>query len=65
MKNDKKSQALFYTVNKVSEILQTTPKTVRQYINMKQLVAHRLPNNGGYRISESDLHTFIGGLRID
>lgn len=64
MKNDKKAQALFYTVNKVAEILHTTPKTVRQYINMKQLSAHRLPNNGGYRISEKDLDSFIGSLRI-
>jgi len=65
MKNANKPQAIFYKVNEVAKILQTTPKTIRSYIAINKLSAHRLPNNGGYRIHADDLTTFIEGLRVD
>jgi|TARA_R100001082_G_C4290050_1_gene127788 excisionase family DNA binding protein len=57
-------QELFYTVKEVAKILKTTPKTVRSYITLNQLYAHRLPNNGGYRVHLEELNRFIDGLRL-
>tara|TARA_B100001939_G_C16457318_1_gene411546 strand:- start:172 stop:369 length:198 start_codon:yes stop_codon:yes gene_type:complete len=65
MQSTNKSQVIFYKVNEVAKILQTTPKTIRSYIAINKLSAHRLPNNGGYRIHADDLTKFIEGLRID
>jgi len=64
MRKDNNSQVIFYKVNEVAKMLQTTPKTVRSYIHLNKLDAHQLPNNGGYRIHESDLNRFISGLKI-
>jgi len=64
MRKSNNTQVIFYKVNEVAKILQTTPKTIRSYIALKQLIAHRLPNNGGYRIHQDDLNHFLDGLKI-
>ena len=64
MDNSKKAQEVFYTVKEVAKTLKTTPKTIRTYIILNQLYAHRLPNNGGYRIHRDELNRFIDGLRL-
>ena len=45
------------TPDEVGEILQITPKTVRQYINQGLLIASKFGNV--WRISEPDLQIFI------
>ena len=64
MKNAENTQVKLLKVNEVAKILQTSPKTVRQYINYGQLQALRLPNKGGYRIRLNDLDHFLDGLQI-
>jgi|15BtaG_2_1085339.scaffolds.fasta_scaffold03263_2 DNA-binding transcriptional MerR regulator len=64
MHNTTEVQELFYKVNEVADILQTTPKTIRGYITGKILRAHRLPFKGGYRIHKDDLISFLEGLRL-
>jgi excisionase family DNA binding protein len=64
MQKRENPQELFYTVKEVAKILKTTAKTVRSYITLNQLYAHRLPNNGGYRIHRDELNRFLDGLRI-
>lgn len=64
MNKQTNTQLKLLRVDEVAEILQTTPRTVRQYISHNQLNAYRLPNNGGYRVHRSDLDHFLDGLKI-
>jgi excisionase family DNA binding protein len=45
------------TIEQTAKHLQVSTKTVRRLIDAGDLIAHRFGR--GYRISESDLHTFI------
>ncbi len=51
------STDILLTIGQVAERLQVCAKTVRRFMDAKELVGHRI--GGQWRISEADLATFI------
>jgi excisionase family DNA binding protein len=51
----------FFTVNYVADLLEVSPRTVRRWIERKQLIAHYFGK--ALRIAGSDLKAFIAAHR--
>jgi excisionase family DNA binding protein len=53
----------YLTVNDVAKRLKVTPLTVRRWLNAGSLVGIQLGDRAGWRISETDLATFLDARR--
>ncbi len=52
-------QEVWYTVERVAEIMQLHPQTVRRMIREGKLRATDLGKKAGYRVAASDLHEYM------
>jgi excisionase family DNA binding protein len=53
----------YLTVNEVAERLKVTPLTVRRWLNAGSLEGIQLGDRAGWRVTESDLQTFLDARR--
>jgi excisionase family DNA binding protein len=51
----------FLTVSEIADLLRVAERTVRRWIKVGDLVAHKI--GGAVRISEADLETFLASRR--
>jgi excisionase family DNA binding protein len=52
---------VFFTVTEVAELLEVSPRTVRRWIEQKELVSHKF--RAARRIAKGDLRAFIARHR--
>ena len=53
----------YLTVSEVAKRLKVTPLTVRRWINAGSLAGIQLGDRAGWRITETDLQTFLDARR--
>ena len=57
----KKDEVRFLTITEVAEIIEVSTRTVRRWIEQKQLVAHYF--GAAVRVADTDLKSFIAHHR--
>jgi excisionase family DNA binding protein len=60
-RRDGPNRKRFFTVANVAESLSVSTRTVRRWLDARELIAHRF--NGVLRISDADLHAFLARHR--